>query len=552
MLTPFTFIVAMFVTMLLVPPLMRLARRFAILDMPDARKVHAVPIPRVGGIAMVAGTITPILLWMDRPKEVMAYLAGVGVITFFGVWDDKKPLDYRLKFLGQLIAVSIVIFYGDIVINFVPFHSLSPIPHYVAVPLTAFALLGITNAINLADGLDGLAGGTTLISLASMSVLAYLASDTMLALLTMAVIGSIVGFLRYNTHPAQVFMGDAGSQFLGFSAGVFVILLTQNVAPTLSQAMPLLLLGLPILDTFAVMGQRLYERRSPFKPDRNHIHHKLLALGCDHYEAVVIIYFIQALLVTGAFVFRFDSDALNLALFGGISLAVIGFFRCTNHFGWHVRRKSLEADRDHYTRRLISRLKDSGALTRYPALIIAVIVPCYLIYAVMEIHNVPYDAAIAACSLWTGSVMMLGIRRNVPTFLVIERLLIWTAFTAIVYYKVNSRGVAVGLFSPQNAVFALLVLLLVMAYRFTRPRNFSITPMDFLVVIAVLFIPNVAGPLFPSSDLGEIAIKSVILYYAGELLVAYAGKNAWLLRGVLTVVLTVLSIRVLFGGLPVT
>jgi len=110
-------------------------------------------------------------------------------------------------------------------------------------------------------------------------------------------------------------MGDAGSQFLGFTAGVMVILLTQKSGTVLSPAMPLLLLGLPLIDTFLVMGQRIAERRSPFRPDRNHVHHKLLELGCDHYEAVVIIYSVQALLVTLAYVLRFDSDLLVFSCF---------------------------------------------------------------------------------------------------------------------------------------------------------------------------------------------------------------------------------------------
>ena len=186
MLATLIFIVAMFITMVLIPPLMKAGARFSFVDIPDARKVHSAPMPRVGGVAMVAGAVTPILIWVQQPVEVLALLLGVGVILVFGVWDDRRPLNYRMKFLGQMVAVGIAVFYGDIVIKYVPFCGLDPIPYAISVPLTFFALLGITNAINLADGLDGLAGGTTFMSIAGLSLLAYLANDHVVLLLAAA------------------------------------------------------------------------------------------------------------------------------------------------------------------------------------------------------------------------------------------------------------------------------------------------------------------------------------------------------------------------------
>ena len=210
---------------------------------------------------------------------MVGFLCGIAVILLFGVWDDIRGLDYRLKFLGQITAVLIVVLYGGVVIRFVPLSGLEPLPDYVAIPFTVFALIGITNAVNLADGLDGLAGGITLLSLGMIGILAYPTGDTNVPLAAIAVIGSIVGFLRFNTYPARIFMGDGGSQFLGFSAGVLVVMLTQESNTALSPALTLMILGLPILDTGMVMAQRLHEGRSPFLPDKNHIHHKLLALG---------------------------------------------------------------------------------------------------------------------------------------------------------------------------------------------------------------------------------------------------------------------------------
>ena len=186
MLATFVFIVAMFITMALIPPLMKTATRLSIIDMPDARKVHTTPMPRVGGIAMVAGAVTPLLIWGDKPESVLAFLLGVGVILVFGVWDDRRPLTHRIKFIGQAIAVAIVVFYGHVYIRYVPFYNSEPIPYWMSIALTFFALLGTTNAINLADGLDGLAGGTTFMSIAAISLLAFMAGDTNLLMLATA------------------------------------------------------------------------------------------------------------------------------------------------------------------------------------------------------------------------------------------------------------------------------------------------------------------------------------------------------------------------------
>ena len=188
MLSFFTFVVSMFVTMALVPPLMKAATRFAFIDEPGERKVHETPIPRIGGVAMVIGVLTPVLLWADRPPMVISVLLGIFVILVFGVWDDRSTLSHRVKFFGQFLAIAIVVFYGDIKIYYLPFHSIDAVPEWFAIPFTFFALLGVTNAINLSDGLDGLAGGSMLLTTAAIGLLAYMSSDTLLLIFSLALI----------------------------------------------------------------------------------------------------------------------------------------------------------------------------------------------------------------------------------------------------------------------------------------------------------------------------------------------------------------------------
>jgi UDP-GlcNAc:undecaprenyl-phosphate GlcNAc-1-phosphate transferase len=247
------FVIALVMTIALIPPLIQYSGRLKLVDVPGGRKVHMTAIPRVGGIAMVLSILIPVFLWVEVDPAVLSLLLGIGVIFVFGIWDDRGDLDYRLKFAGQIIAAGIVVLYGDIAIKVVPFFGFDPVSPWFYIPLSIFVLVAVTNAINLADGLDGLAAGVVLLSLAGVAILALLADSTNLLLITLAVIGAIAGFLRFNTYPARIFMGDTGSQFLGFSAGVLMIMLTQQVNTALNPAIPLLLFGLPLFDTLFVI-----------------------------------------------------------------------------------------------------------------------------------------------------------------------------------------------------------------------------------------------------------------------------------------------------------
>lgn len=543
MLSFFALIVAMFITMMLIPPLMRSAERFSFVDMPDPRKVHKAPVPRIGGVAMVIGAVTPIVLWVDPSQDVRALLYGIGLILFFGVWDDRAALDFRVKFLGQLLAICVVVFYGGVVIRYIPFHSFEPIADYVAYPLTIFALLGVTNAINLSDGLDGLAAGTTFLSVGMISLLAFTVHDYGMFMLAMAILGCIIGFLRFNTHPAQIFMGDGGSQFLGFAAGVLVIQLTQKSGTILSPAMPLLLLGLPLIDTFLVMGQRLTEGHSPFRPDKNHIHHKLLALGFDHYEAVVVIYSLQTLMVMAAYFLRYWSDLASMTIFLAALLGFGLFFPVAKRHGWGVRQGHTLPAPSAITR-LAGELRSSGLLGRVPVMLAAVSIPVYSCLAIAFTGDFPTDAVLTADVLCGAALGLLILRRNHPNYALIERLLLYVAVTTVVFYWGREHGDSVWLHRFENLYFGILGILLVIAYRFIRNRSFNVTPTDFLIIFIALVVPTVSSSLFPQNNITEVAIKVLIMFYAVELIVSQASGRLWILRLVVAGVMSLLAIRV--------
>lgn len=542
MLPSLVFIVAMFGTMVLIPPLMRMATRLNIVDLPDPRKVHSRVIPRIGGIAMIVAAVALILLWAPYTKTVLWYLVGVGVIAFFGVWDDRNQLDYRVKFLGQLLAIFFVVLGGDVQIHFIPFGDLEPLDYRIAVPLTVFALLGITNAINLADGLDGLAGGTTFISIAVVALLASMAQDTTLVLLCTAVLGGIVGFLRFNTHPAQVFMGDAGSQFLGFSAGVLVLVLTQQSNPAISPVIPLLILGLPILDTLLVMGQRIYEGRSPFRPDKNHIHHKLLALGFDHYEAVVVIYAIQAVMVTSAVFMCYESDALNTAWFISLCVAIVVFFRVAEQTGWRAHARSEEGAHSALAR-LATRIKASGALIRYPMLYVCLAVPGYLVYSISHSAPLPFDTTLTLSGMLALMIAMLVLHRWRSWVTVVDRIVICTAIAAAVYYGLSGIEISPSFLTVENCMFIGLVIALTLLYRYSPNRTFRATSMDFLVIFAVVILPNMLGGVKSQGIISEVATKAVVLYYATEFAISQNPGHVRLLRLTVIGILALLVAR---------
>src|SRR5262245_2058133 len=327
----------MTVTTALIPALMRLADRLHVIDVPGPRKVHARPIPRVGGVAMVAGALVPLLFWLEGGPTLQAYLAAALLLLLFGIWDDRVSLGYLSKFVGQIIAAIIVVEWGGVLIHSLTLTDRVELPDQLALPLTVLFLVGITNAINLADGLDGLAGGTTLLSCCAIAMLGMAIGDRFVATVAIVLAGSILGFLRYNTYPARIFMGDGGSQFLGFTVGVIAVLLTQSESAPISAALPLLLLGVPILDTLMVMVQRIAEGRSPFSADRNHIHYRLLGLGFDHHEAVVVIYLLQAALFLTAWFMRYESDLRIGLAFGAYAVLVLGALFGASRRGWRWR-----------------------------------------------------------------------------------------------------------------------------------------------------------------------------------------------------------------------
>ncbi|RRQ21637.1 glycosyltransferase family 4 protein [Thiohalobacter thiocyanaticus] len=306
-------VAAMVISMTLIPIMVRLAPVLGMVDKPDPRKVHTTPIPRVGGVGIVIGTLVPLLVWLQVDALLASYLVGALILLLFGAWDDAKELGHYVKFIGQFAAVIGVVYWGDLYVTQLPLLGHDALSESAGKVFTVIAMVGMINAMNHSDGLDGLAGGESLISLLAIIYLAFQAGGGLAVVIAVATIGGVFGFLRFNSHPARVFMGDGGSQFLGFTLGFLAVYLMTRVNPALSPALPLLFLGLPIVDILAVFAQRIYHGMNWFRATKNHIHHRLLELGFEHHESVITIYAIQALLVLLAVVLPYEHDLLIIA-----------------------------------------------------------------------------------------------------------------------------------------------------------------------------------------------------------------------------------------------
>ncbi len=510
------FIIAVAVTMSLIPPLMRAAGSLNVLDMPSERKQHVGAVPCVGGVAMAVGAFLPLLLWLPIDRLLASYLTASLIMVGFGVWDDRVSLSPAVKFAGQLISVAIVVFVGDVTLSTYTLVDRMAIPQAIAIPLTFFFLLGVTNAINLADGLDGLAGGTTLLACCALAALGLAMDVPFVSTIALVIVGAIVGFLRFNTYPARVFMGDGGSQFLGFTTGVLAIILTQQVATPLSAALPLLILGLPILDTLSVMGLRMLRGQSPFKADRTHIHHKLLGVGFDHHEAVALIYCAQAALFLAAWFLRFESDLLIILTFVGFAAVFLIALIAADRSGWRVRARRFDKTSD--LARLAHRFvafERMHRLTLWAAVAgVAAYALCILLYSQPLPDDIGWLALGVAVTLTLTAfppVRSVGIEW-------VAQAALYVAVVVAVYMDQQTARFLPVFHMVKWGVFPLLILAVIVRTRLDGQRRFQVTPFDVLLILVALMMPNLPGFAGDRETLGFGVAKLLALFYAVEMI----------------------------------
>ncbi len=298
---------AALVALISTPVVRSLAFRVGAVDVPkDNRRMHNHPIPRMGGLAIFFGFILSVLIFIPLTPELRGMLLGSVVIVILGILDDIFALPALPKFFVQIGAALIAVLAGNR-IDFLSNPNIFSQDLFwelglLAVPITALWIVGITNAVNLIDGLDGLACGVSTISSMTLLVIALVMEEPDVAILMGALSGACIGFLPYNLNPAKIFMGDTGSTFLGFILAVVSIQGLFKFYAIISFAVPFLMLGLPIFDTCFAILRRVSHGQSPMAPDRGHIHHRLIDMGFTQKQAVAVLYIISAILGLSAVV----------------------------------------------------------------------------------------------------------------------------------------------------------------------------------------------------------------------------------------------------------
>jgi UDP-GlcNAc:undecaprenyl-phosphate GlcNAc-1-phosphate transferase len=511
---------AVVVSIAVIPLMIRLAPRLHMVDLPDPRKVHARPVPRVGGIGIALGTIIAIVVLTRLEGWLAYYVAGALVLLVFGALDDAFEMGHYAKFLGQAIAVVPLVYAGDLWISTVPFLT-QPLPPAIGKAFTVFAIVGVINALNHSDGLDGLAGGEAVLSLCCIAYLANAAGDMTLVLLSLAALGGIFGFLRFNTHPARVFMGDAGSQFIGFSIGVFTVLLTQRTNTGLSMALPLLIIGLPIVDILAVFAMRIAGGMNWFKATKNHIHHRLLGLGFDHYQAVLLIYGVQTFFVSSAIAFRYEADAFVTGRYLVPCAVLFSLLTVGERTGWSANAPG-DVSR---MARIVRQLGRGGRLSGWLVQFVALAVPLYLLAGSFAGAYLPAGSTPALAAAAVANAAALAVPKARALRLVARGCLYGLA--ALWVFAVEASAVA----APHNlgelwtVYFAALALAVALVWKFAAGSEFAPTTLDFLIAVLVSVTAFVSGGLQDQPGMAALLVKIVILVYACELVEVHGGAR---------------------------
>ncbi|UOY91092.1 undecaprenyl/decaprenyl-phosphate alpha-N-acetylglucosaminyl 1-phosphate transferase [Ectobacillus sp. JY-23] len=297
--------IASFITVLLVTPLViKLAFKIGAVDKPNARKVHQKITPRIGGLAIFIGVVVGYFVSGLYNERMTTIVVGAIVIVIIGILDDMYELSAKWKFLGQ-VFVALLIVRSGLMIDYVniPFTNDSYELGLFAYPLTIFWIVGITNAINLIDGLDGLSAGVSSIALTTLAVMAFLGNTPLILTIAVIVIASTIAFLFYNFNPAKIFMGDTGALFLGYCISILSLLGLYKSVTLFSLIVPIIILGVPIFDTSFAIIRRLVNKQPISAPDKSHLHHRLLAMGFSHRKTVLLIYMFGIFFSVSAIVF---------------------------------------------------------------------------------------------------------------------------------------------------------------------------------------------------------------------------------------------------------
>lgn len=540
----FIFVTALFASLTIVPFLRRWALERGEVDHPDGRKIHSRATPRLGGIAIFLAALFAMLVHVDPEPEVRGILAGGLVVFLTGLVDDLNRLSPRYKFLGQVGGCLIAMVVGKLYITSLgDLFGTGPVilPFWLAIPFTVFAVVGVINAINLIDGLDGLAGGISVIALASFLILALQDGNQNVMFFCTAGLGAIFGFLKYNFFPARIFMGDTGSLTVGFLLAFLAIALTQHAGNRVQPLIPVLILGLPILDTIRVMTTRILQKTSPFIADRTHLHHKFLNLGFQHRFTVIIIYGLSVFWSGFTVVFHEVPQYFLLAFYLGASITLyLGLRYVLNNSG-RFPFLSLDSSKGIRTSAVYLRMADIVA-QGVPGLL--ALIALYLLAAAWSVHSVGIGPWQAYVLLGMVGIGFLFITRDVE-----NQFILAMTYVAglLITFSIEAAGshfhfAGFALYRFTDLLFAPMGALVVLKLLFRKEGDFFISTADILFFcLSILFAAAFTEMGLPSAP--STMVKAIFLYFGVKTLVAESRKMAGFAVGSILTVLLVVSVR---------
>ena len=581
------FSVALLLSLASTPALIRIGHQFHFLDLPDSRentdsltgprKIHAHAIPRIGGIGILVGFFLSTYIWdgFDHFGGVLAASFGLFVL---GLIDDLRPLSAWLRLLVQIACASFAVFSSGLSLQVLALTPdvYFPIPSLLGFCLSVFVVVGAINAINLIDGLDGLAGGIVFIGVALLSYTHFLITRDyqVLGMVSFPIMGALLGFLKFNTHPASIFMGDGGSSWLGFMVGILMLvtlnktvvegsllssadILALDAAPAVPITSIILCLGIPVFDTFLVILGRLKRKQNPLKPDRNHFHHHLLRLGLNHSQSVVAIYFIA--LVSGvAGIATIAFPVYDLWWTPWFAIFFVPFVMITvSKTGGEVLTSLLKTRSDlHRDKRVGPKLKlilrYREGLNRYTIYALIGITPFFagvppkpLGYAAI------YAASMIFITLFLPSRKMDFLQHLMITFGACILLVVIN----INYLNIHIFGKSYSLHNIYNSAYIALFVSTMLHMLITFRKNYlRVSPTDFLLVTVPLLILLVPEPWNSEYRLGTISMRGLILFMGMRTLVKRQGsvlrriKKVLLVALVFVVAVSIFELRLKFIG----
>lgn len=508
------FTVALFLTIALIPLFMRISSKLRLVDDPTAdRKVHEKAMPRTGGLAIILGSFLPLLFLLDYDKSLIYLFFGCGVIILFGLIDDRIELNFKWKLLGQSLGVILALC-GGLVFHRLPFFGLSDAPAWLSYSITFLFFIGVVNGVNFSDGLDGLAAGTSIMALLLIFALAIQSENFSVAIISITIVGGLLGFLRYNTYPAHIFMGDSGSQFLGFIIASLAVIVTQSETSPFGSMLPVLILGIPIMDIIQVVPVRIAKNLPLPGPDQEHFHHQVWKLGFRHYEVVAIIYVLQSVLMMAAFTLRYESDFLVSLFYTCFVVVSLSPILLGQLIGWQFREKYRRGDGFERRNKLLRRMT---WFYKNSAKIVSISLSFFYIFLGWQLRASSESTAGLAVGVVVIAIIGLFSCHRRPKLACRFILYGGSVLFSFLIAQFSSDG---KLENWVNIYLFGLLVTLVLSIRMSRKDDFSLTTQDLLILLAVILMPLLPFSALDQYSISKMMLTMAILIYSSEFLLS--------------------------------